>query len=306
MKPEWKAHVAQHCVLPISLVQGVSKREAYMQFVLALREMLGPTKRKPKEQSGDGKDEAMTIETEAAARNAWKAIGTHAKCRLAGRTVNRVILDPGSSHTLVDRACVDKLGLRIRTQRLPEIELANGQMEKVYELEGEVQAEVEGISAAIIARYMKSHGLYNILLGRDWLRKTSSRADFASDIYCLGGSVSVRQRRRQLEVLPPQNSDAELGANDDSSRGYGEEIAEEPDAMLAQFGLEKEEIFFEEDCTASQMVGVSEEQKKMIDDDANEWQEEIHFGFELQPDTVAEVRVFCLEYKDCFAKSFLD
>ena len=75
-------------------MQGVSKREAYTQFVLALREMLGPAKRKPKEQLGDGKNEAMTIETEAAARNAWKTVGTHAKCRLAGRTVHRVILNP--------------------------------------------------------------------------------------------------------------------------------------------------------------------------------------------------------------------
>ena len=80
LKPEWKAHVAQYCVLPIGLMQGVSKREAYTQFVLALREMLGPAKRKPKEQLGDSKDKAMTIEIEATARNAWKAKGTHAKC----------------------------------------------------------------------------------------------------------------------------------------------------------------------------------------------------------------------------------
>ena len=44
----------------------------------------------------------------------------------------------------------------------------------------------------------------------------------------------------------------------------------------------------------------------MINDEANEWLEEIHFGSELQPDTVAEVRALCLEYKDCSAKSFLD
>ena len=83
LKLEWKAHVAKHCVLPIGLMQGVSKREAYTQFVLALRDLLGPPKRKPKEQLGDGKDEAMAIETEAAMHNAWKTIGTHAKRRLA-------------------------------------------------------------------------------------------------------------------------------------------------------------------------------------------------------------------------------
>ena len=64
--------------------------------------------------------------------------------------------------------------------------------------------------------------------------------------------------------------------------------------MLAQFGLEKEEMFFEKDCTAARMVGEQEEQKKLVDDEANEWLEEIHFGYELQPDTVAEGRALCL------------
>ena len=115
LKLEWKVHVAQHCVLPIGLMQGVSKHEVYTQFVLALREMLGLTKKKPKEQLGHGKEEAMTIEIEAVTRNAWKTIGTHAKCRLAERTVHCMILDLGSSHTIIARACVEKLGLHIKT-----------------------------------------------------------------------------------------------------------------------------------------------------------------------------------------------
>ena len=98
---------------------------------------------------------------------------------------------------------------------------------------------------------MSAHGSYDILLGRDWPHKTRSSVNFASDIYGLGGSVRVRQRGRQLEVLRPQNSDAESRASDDPSWGDGEEIAEELDAMLARFGLEKEETFFEEDCTAA-------------------------------------------------------
>ena len=55
--------------------------------------------------------------------------------------------------------------------------------------------------------------------------------------------MRVRQRGRQLEVLRPQDSDAESRASDDPSWGDGEEIAEELDAMLARFGLEKEETF---------------------------------------------------------------
>ena len=85
----------------------------------------------------------------------------------------------------------------------------------------------------------------------------------------------------QLEALPSQDSDVESGAGDDSSWGDGEEIAKELSVMLAQFGLEKEEMFFEEDFTAARMVGAPEQQKKLIDDEANEWLEEIHFGPEL-------------------------
>ena len=36
--------------------------------------------------------------------------------------------------------------------------------------------------------------------------------------------MRVRQRGRQLEVLPPQDSNVESGASDDSSWGDGEEI----------------------------------------------------------------------------------
>ena len=39
--------------------------------------------------------------------------------------------------------------------------------------------------------------------------------------------------------------------------------------MVAQLGLEKEEMFFEEYCTAARMVGAPEEQKKLVDDEAN-------------------------------------
>ena len=81
---------------------------------------------------------------------------------------------------------------------------------------------------------------------------------------------------------------------------------EELDAMLAQFGLVKEETFFKEDCTAARMVVVWEGQKKLIDDLANECLEEIHFGSELQPDIVADVRALCLDYKYCFANTFLN
>ena len=164
--------------------------------MLALREMLGPTKKKPKEKVEQERGEEMTIEQELAARYALKPAGIHAKCQLAGHTIHHVILDPGSLNSLVDRACAQRLGLHIRTRQLPDIELANGQMEKVYELKGSVRAEVEGIGADVAARCVNARGSYDVLPGQDWLRMTHCCADFSSQVHNLDGKVRVRQRGR--------------------------------------------------------------------------------------------------------------
>ena len=109
--------------------------------------------------------------------------------------------DPGSSNSSTDRACVERLGLRIRTQQLLDIEIANGQTEVVYEVEGSVRAEVEGIGANVVAQCVNARGSYDVLLGQDWLRMTYFSPDFCCQVYKLDGKVRVRQRDRQLEAL---------------------------------------------------------------------------------------------------------
>ena len=63
-------------------MNGLSKREMYTQLVLALREMLGPAKKKPKEKLEQERGEDMIIEQEPTDRNALKPAGIHAKCQL--------------------------------------------------------------------------------------------------------------------------------------------------------------------------------------------------------------------------------
>ena len=57
--------------------------------------------------------------------------GERARCDVNGASVRRVILDPGSSHLLFDRACIDRLKIPVGST-LPGIELANGQTAPVF------------------------------------------------------------------------------------------------------------------------------------------------------------------------------
>ena len=96
-----------------------------------------------------------------------------------------------------------QMGLRASAVRLPHIELANGQHELVHALRGPVKGSVEGVNAELIGRRVDAKGAYDVLLGQDWLGDTASTADFKTHTYMLGHEkVTMRQRGRQLEVLP--------------------------------------------------------------------------------------------------------
>ena len=91
--------------------------------------------------------------------------GVHAKCTLNGQRVHRVILDPGSTHSLVEEGCAVRLGLRESRVNLPGIELANGQREPVHALGAPIRVSVEGVSAELTGRRVNARGSYDVLLG---------------------------------------------------------------------------------------------------------------------------------------------
>ena len=193
----WRDHVARTCVIPVGMMKGLLKREVYTQLVLAVRDLLGTTRKpKPRGLPAPDIDDGDDV---GAARVA--GTGRHASCTVNGLGVRRVILDPGSSHSLIDRACVDRLRLRI-AGKLPGIELANGQTAPVYRLNEEVTVEVHGVRASVPARCVDASGAYDVLLGQDWLALTHTSAQFDSQVYALGTrGARVRQRGRQLEVV---------------------------------------------------------------------------------------------------------
>ena len=82
--------------------------------------------------------------------------GVHAQCAINGLHLRRVILDPGSSHLLIDRTCVYRLRLSI-TGKLPGIKFANRQTAPVYCLAGDVTVEINGVSASVLAHCVDAH-----------------------------------------------------------------------------------------------------------------------------------------------------
>ena len=75
-------------------------------------------------------------------------------------------------------------------------------------------------------------------------------------------------------MLPPENLKDLSEISVESTWGAEEDAAEKLDAVLAQFGLEREEAFFKENCTKALIVGPPKKQKRLIDDKANDWLEE--------------------------------
>ena len=89
--------------------------------------------------------------------------GVHAKCTLNEQSVRRVILDPGSTHSLVKEAWPVRLGLRESRVQLPGIELANGQQEPVRALGAPIRVSVEGVFAELTGRCVNARGSYDVL-----------------------------------------------------------------------------------------------------------------------------------------------
>ena len=124
--------------------------------------------------------------------NSQKNNRKHTVCKFVGQHMQHIILDLRSSNLLVDVSCMRHLGLRIRNQQMPDIELANGQLEKVLGVTSECVAEIEGVGVEIAAHCVEARGSYDILLGQDWLRAMGSSTDFSDQTYLLGGKICVK------------------------------------------------------------------------------------------------------------------
>ena len=200
LRDDWRDLVGDMIRIPVSMMRGISKREVYTQLVLAIRHQLGTKLRRARSSSAgqelQDNDERMEVgdgDITEVGRVVRESSGVHAKCNMNEQSVRRVILDPGSTHSLDEEACAVRLGLRESRVQLPGIELASGQREPVRALGAPIRVSVEGVSAELTGRCVNARGSYDVLLGQDWLYRTCSTTDFGAGTYTLGGGrVLVR------------------------------------------------------------------------------------------------------------------
>lgn len=217
----WKQHIEQNWTLPLGLLAGLTKRPVFAQMLLGLQGVLGHT-RKPKEQYGiigaDGPSGSHAMDMdEARAAQMWRNVATREGTIVPAKlnkqiTAMRVILDPRSTHTLVDYTFARKKNLSLQKYDGPDIEMANGVYEKSKGQTAPTNVELARVEAVESMRCVESNASYDLLVGMDWLRMTSTTPDFKRGEYHLGGQINVKQVGKTImgQTEDDANSEDEL------------------------------------------------------------------------------------------------
>ena len=223
-----------------------------------------------------------------------------ARVKVGTAACTRVILDPGSTFSLLDEQFARKNRLHFDVPSRTILELANGTTVKPLGRTEELAASVEGVTRLISFSVMRAKGAYDAILGRDWLRLTNTVADFGDDVYTVGGPEGPRLRPdgKELLVLPPPAP--ELRAEEDDE---AEEVLE---AEVALRKLLEEIEAMSEDATTS--AGEDEEDVWMgysaleLPDVVGELQ----LSDSLPSSELEEVNAVLNEFSDCFAMGFAE
>jgi len=168
LEAQWQKYVRESWTIPIGMLAGRSRREVYGQAMLALRDALGRQQTRAQ----------MATET--------GAIGGY----LGPYRLKKALIDPGSTRTLVSEEFVNKHSIPMQKGSHIRIELANGQIEiPVGELLEPQKIEIAGISATLDLPVVRSRGVYDLLLGRNWLRVLGGSGDYgARTTYRISGN----------------------------------------------------------------------------------------------------------------------
>ena len=148
LEAQWQKYVRESWTIPIGMLAGRSRREVYGQAILALRDALGRQQTRAQ----------MAVET--------GALGGY----LGPHRLEKALIDPGSTRTLVSEDFVNRHSIPMLVGSHIRIELANGQIETpVGELLEPQRIEIARISTTRDLPVVQSRGVYDLLLGRNWL-----------------------------------------------------------------------------------------------------------------------------------------
>ena len=98
--------------------------------------------------------------------------------KVDGKDVTKIIIDPGSTHSLIDWACARKLGLHVNKGARFHIELANGQLEKPKGITDACHFTLSHTIVDIKFCVVDACGPYETILGLDWLKVVDAKGCF--------------------------------------------------------------------------------------------------------------------------------
>lgn len=264
--PAWKHHIEENWQLPLRLLTGLTKRQVYSQILLGFREILGHT-RKPagtpqnqqeEQTKGSGQMDLDAAKRAMMGRETLTTGDLMIPAILEEKWVaERVIIDPGSTHTLMDYMFCRSRKIPLRKYTGPDIEMANGLFEKPKGLTESLQVEMAGVATRVPLRCVDANGSYDLLLGMDWLRQTATEASFSTGEYKLGGKIRVRQAGRKV---------AAVAGEEDSEASEDEEATKLEKELMAQLGYmdglysEEEEEDEEEEMGCVARMGIPQEE----------------------------------------------
>ena len=220
-----------------------------------------------------------------------------------GKVANEIVIDPGSTHSLIDWACARRLGLHISKGANFQIELENGELEKPKGVTKSCHLVLAQTTVDVKFCVVDARGSYEVILGLNWLKTVKAKGLFGEGLYQVG-KVFLRQIDKQLVEVPQDEEDlgnAALIGDVEASEGsdiVGTESSTSEDAnlddLMAQLGMEDVLEEEEEPLVVARSASIREELQKL---DVNpELNKEVH-------DKVWET---LYEFEDCFAASFTD
>ena len=185
LEAQWQKYVRESWTIPIGMLAGRSRREVYGQAMLALRGALGRQQTRAQ----------MATET--------GAIGGY----LGPYHLKKALIDPGSTRALVSEEFVNKHSIPMLMGSHIRIELANGQIEvPIGELIEPQRIEIAGISMTLDLLVVQSRGVYDLLLGRNWLRVLKGSGDYGArtTYHISGNGRTILLRNTRDGCIPVQ------------------------------------------------------------------------------------------------------
>ena len=206
LEAAWLKLVEEEWKIPNGMFKGKSRREVYTQVALAVREVFGRKR-----------SQAQTSMMALAVTENRPQFGGY----LDGKPIFNVIIDPGSTRSLLAQDFADQSRISYWRGVNFSIRLANGAVEKPVGMTDEISVDIAGVVVKLKFPVINARGIYSLLLGSNWLQRVHATADYVRKEYRIEsarrriflknspqGCMIVRTEWKQPEVVTNMNDDS--------------------------------------------------------------------------------------------------